>query len=273
MPVAERLANDALARTSDSDAAIRIRALLVLARASETAGRLTEAAAHCAEVARMAAGPLRALAAANALRLDFLCDGPSVVSDGIDAIRQLVAEHPDGRALATVLLVEGLSALDRGHIRAARVHFDEMKRVSLRDDDFAGCAAAEAGLARVDFARGRRRSAERRARIVQAAGELLGDGRMVLEGLAILTAVATDDVARFAEARDIIGVRRSRATKANDQIALIEADMDEAILFAGQGALGEKAQQLAARALERARSLGLRRLEQKIAEITGGPAI
>ena len=271
-PVAERLANDALARIGDGDAATRVRALLILARITETAGRLTEAAGYCAEVARMAdaaaAGPIRALAAANALRLNFLCNGPSVVCDGLAEIRQLVTEYPDGRALATVLLVEGLAALEGVDIRAARAHFDEMKRVSLRDDDLAGSAAAEAGLARVDFVRGRRRSAERRAQTVEAVGELLGDSRMVLEGLAIRTAVATDDVARFAEARDIIVLRRRRAAEANDQIALIEADMDEAILLAGKGALREKAHQLAARALDRTRSLGLRRLEQKIAEIT-----
>nr|WP_225024842.1 DUF4062 domain-containing protein [Bradyrhizobium septentrionale] len=276
-PVAERLASDALARIGDGEAPTRIRALLVLAQTAETAGRLTEAASHCAEVARMAdaaaAGPVRALAAANALRLDFLCNGLSAVNDGIAETRQLVTEYPDGRALATVLLVEGLAALDAGDTRTARVHFYEMRRVSLRDDDLAGSAAAEAGLARADFMRGRRRSAERRAQTVEAVGELLGDARMVLEGLAIRTAVATDDVARFAEARDIIKLRRRRAAEANDQIALIEADMDEAILLAGKGALRENAHQLATRALDRTRSLGLRRLQQKIADITGEPTI
>jgi ATP/maltotriose-dependent transcriptional regulator MalT len=275
MPVAERLANDALVRIGHGDAATRVRVLLVLARIAETAGRLTEAAGHCAEVARVAAtaaGSIRALAAANSLRLDFLCNGPSVLRDGVATIRQLVTEYPDGRALATVLLVEGLAALDGGDIRAARARFDDMKRISLRDDDLAGSAAAEAGLARADFARGRRRSAECRARTVEAVGELLGDGRIVLEGLAIRTAVATDDVARFAEAHDIIELRRRRAAEMNDQIALIEADMDEAILLAGKGALREKAHRLAARALDRTRSLGLRRLEQKITGITGGTA-
>jgi hypothetical protein len=192
------------------------------------------------------------------------------VTGRIGEIRELVTKHPDGRALATVLLVQGLAALDGGDIRSARGHFEQMKRVSLRDDDLAGSAAAEAGLARVDFARGRRKSAERRARTIEAVGELLGDTRTVLEGLAIRTAVATDDVARLTEARDIIALRRLKATETNDQIALIEADMDEAILLAGKGDdLRKRAYELATRAFERARSLGLLRLQQKIAGIIG----
>ena len=265
-PVAERLANDALARIGDGDAATRVRALLILARITETAGRLTEAAGYCAEVARWGGAASHSRARGSECpSLQLPLQRSVVVCDGLAEIRQLVTEYPDGRALATVLLVEGLAALEGVDIRAARAIAE---RVSLRDDDLAGSAAAEAGLARVDFVRGRRRSAERRAQTVEAVGELLGDSRMVLEGLAIRTAVATDDVARFAEARDIIVLRRRRAAEANDQIALIEADMDEAILLAGKGALREKAHQLAARALDRTRSLGLRRLEQKIAEIT-----
>ncbi|MBG0802212.1 DUF4062 domain-containing protein [Methylocystis sp. H4A] len=266
--VVERLAQDALARRDAGDAATRVRALLVLARFAETAGRLDDATDHCREIERMAnaAGndALRALVAANTLRLDFLKGGAAAVTRRVDETRERARNSPDGRALATVLLVEGLAALDVGDLRKARAHFARVKQISLRDDDFAGGAAAEAGLARADLLRGYRKSAEEKAQSVVAVGELLGDNRLILEGLAIRTAVATDDAARFADAREIIASRRRIAEEMNDQIALIEADMDEAILFAGKSALADAAFRLAESALRRSRALGLTRLERKI---------
>jgi hypothetical protein len=265
---AKRLANDALMRAAEDDVSTRVRAHLVCARVAETAGRLTEAEEQCVAVAGLAdafgAGAVQALAAANAVRLGFLREGAAAVTGRTAEARRLAAEHPDGRALATVTLVEGLAALERDDKFAARKCFKELKRIALRDDDFAASAAAEAGLARIEFARGRRKSAERRAHTVEAIGEVLGDVRLILEGLAIRTAVATDDVTRFGEARELIQRRRNRAKEAGDEIALIEADMDEAILFAGQAALRTDAQARAVHAIDRARALGLRRMERKI---------
>jgi len=277
MGLAERCARDALARAAEGDAATRVRANLVLARVAETAGRLNEAEEYCNAVAGLAATPgagaVQALAAANALRLGFLREGASAVIGRAATARLLAAQHPDGRALATVTLVEGLAALEQAKPSAARKRFEELKRMSLRDDDLAGSAAAEAGLARIEFARGRRKSAERRARTVETIGEVLGDVRLVLEGLAIRTAVATDDVARFGEALQLIDLRRRRAGEAGDEIALIEADMDEAILKAGQAALRSAARDLAVRAIGRARMLGIQRLETRIFHLLGSDRI
>jgi hypothetical protein len=271
--IAERCASDALTRAAPDDAATRVRAYLVLARVAETAGRLAQAEKYCNDIARWAttlgAGAVQALAAANALRLGFLREGASATIGRADTVRSLAAEHPDGRALATVTLVEGLALLERGDHSAAYKRLEELKRMSLRDDDLAASAAAEAGLARIEFARGRRKSAERRARTVEAIGEVLGDVRLILESLAIQTAVATDDVGRFGEARHLIEMRRRRANEAGDQIALIEADMDEAILMAGQVALRTEAHDRATRAIGRARTLGLHRLEAKILHLLG----
>jgi hypothetical protein len=265
---AERLANDALMRAAEDDVATHVRAHLVRARVAETAGRLKEAEQQCVTVAGLAdrsgAGALQALAAANALRLGFLREGAAAVTGRTAGVRGLAALNPDGRALATVTLVEGLAALERGDHSAARKCFEELKRMSLRDDDFAASAAAEAGLARIEFARGQRKSAERKAHTVEAIGEVLSDVRLILEGLAIRTAVATDDVTRFDEAGQLIQTRRNRSKEAGDEIALIEADMDEAILFAGHAALRVAARDRAMHAIGRARALGLLRLEQKI---------
>jgi len=277
MVIAERCASDALTRAAADDAATRVRAYHVLARVAETAGRLEQAEKYCNDIARLAttlgAGAVQALAAANALRLGFLREGASAVTGRAGTVRSLAAEHPDGRALATVTLVEGLAALERGHHSAAYKRFQELKRMSLRDDDLAASAAAEAGLARIEFARGRRKSAERRARTVEAIGEVLGDVRLVLEGLAIRTAVATDDVGRFGEARHLIDMRRRRANEAGDEIALIETDMDEAILMAGQSALRTAAHDRAVRAMGQARTFGLRRLEAKILHLLSSGTI
>lgn len=275
--VAERCATDALARAAEADAATRVRANLVLARVAEMAGHLNKAEQFSNDVAGLAAtlgaGAIQALAAANALRLSFLREGASAVIGRAAPVRHLAAQHPDGRALATVTLVEGLAALERADHSTARGRFEELKRMSLRDDDLAACAAAEAGLARTEFARGRRKSAARRARTVEAVGEALGDSRLVLEGLAIRTAVATDDIAGFGEARHLIQIRRRRANEAGDEIALIEADMDEAILMAGQGALRTEAHDRALRVIDRARALGLQRLEAKIRHLLGNATI
>lgn len=277
MGLAERCARDALARAAEGDAATCLRANLVLARIAETAGRLNEAEEYCNAVAGLAAtlgaGTVQALSAANALRLGFLREGASAVIGRAAPVRLLAAQHPDGRALATVTLVEGLAALERAEHSTARKRFEELKRMSLRDDDLAGSAAAEAGLARIEFARGRRKSAERRARTVETIGEVLGDVRLVLEGLAIRTAIATDDVARFGEARELIDQRRRRAGEAGDEIALIEADMDEAILMAGQAVLRSAAHDLAMRAIGRARTLGIQRLETRILHLLGSDRI
>lgn len=270
---AERCAKDAAGRAAQTDIATRVRAQLVLARVAETGGRLNEAETYTSGVAEVASiagdGAMRALAAANILRLIFLRDGASAAASRTAAVRSLAAQYPDGRALATVTLVEGLAALDGKDLSAARTHFEELKHLALRDDDFAASAAAEAGLARAEFERGRRKSAERRARTVEAIGELLGDSRLVLEGLAIRTAVAIDDVARFQEARELIDMRRRRAGEAGDEIALIEADMDDAILMAGQAELRPAARERALRAMGRARALGHHRLEAKILHLLG----
>ena len=268
MVIAERCASDALTRAAADDAATRVRAYHTLARVAETAGRLEQAEKYCNDIAGLAttlgAGAMQALAAANALRLGFLREGASAVIGRAETVRSLVAQHPDGRALATVTLVEGLAALELGDLSAAYKRLKELKLMSLRDDDLGGSATAEAGLARLEFARGRRKSAERAARTVEAIGEVLGDVRLILEGLAIRTAVAIDDVGRFGEARHLIETRRRRANEAGDEVALIEADMDEAILMAGQSVLRMAAHDRARRAIERARTLGLRRLEEKI---------
>ena len=274
LAAAERCAKDAAGRAAETDVATRVRAHLVLARVAETGGRLNEAEAYTSGVAELVAmagdGAMQALAAANILRLNFLREGASGATDRTDAVRKLATQYPDGRALATVTLVEGLAALDRKDFSAARMHFDELKRLALLDDDFAVSAAAEAGLARAEFGRGRRQSAERRARTVEAIGELLGDSRLVLEGLAIRTAAAIDDIARIREASELIHVRRRRAAEAGDEIALIETDMDDAILMAGQADLRPFARDRAMRAMDRARALGLARLEAKILHLLGG---
>ncbi|MDB5601169.1 MAG: tetratricopeptide repeat domain containing protein [Xanthobacteraceae bacterium] len=274
LPTSRRLADDALLRASEDDIQTRVRAHLVCARVAETAGHLQEAKQHCIAVAELAdgsgAGTVRALAAANALRLDFLRDGAAALEERTSEVRRLATEHPDGRALATITLVEGLAELERGNSTVARKRFNELKRMSLRDDDLAASAAAEAGLARVEFARGRRKSAERRARNVEDIGEVLSDSRLILEGLAIRTAIAIDDVTRFDEARHLIETRRNLAEAANDQIASIEADLDEAILFAGHAGLRDAAQDLAKHAITRAGTLGLQRLEKKIVHLLAG---
>jgi hypothetical protein len=266
LDIAKRCANNALAREAAGDAGTRVRAYHVLARLAETEGRLDLAEKYCKAITDLAnaSGAVRAFAAANALRLGFLREGASAVMRQVDEVRRVAAQHPDGRALATVTLVEGLAALERRQHSTAYKRFEELKYMSLRDDDLAASAAAEAGLARVEFARGRRKSAERRARTVEAIGEVLGDVRLVLEGLAIKTAVATDDVARFGEARQLIDMRRRRAKKAGDEIALVETDLDEAILMAGQSALRAAAHDRAMRAMERAQKKGLRRIEARI---------
>ncbi len=277
MIIAERCASDALTRAAADDAATRVRAYLTLARVAETAGHLEQAEKYCNDIAGLAttlrAGAVQALAAANALRLGFLREGASAVTGRADTVRSLVAQYPDGRALATVTLIEGLAALESGDHSAAYKRFKELKLMSLRDDDLTGSATAEAGLARIEFARGRRKSAERRARTVEAVGEVLSDVRIILEGLAILTAVAIDDVRRFAEARHLIDIRRRRANEAGDEIACIEVDMDEAILMAGQSALRTVARDRAMRAIGRARTLGLRRLEAKMLGLVGSGTI
>jgi hypothetical protein len=271
MVIAKQCATDALARSATHDTGTRARAYQVLARLAETAGRLDLAEKYCNDIGELgtAHGAVQALAAANALRLAFLRGGASSVMPRAGEVRRLATRHPDGRALATVTLVEGLAALESGQLSTAYTLFEELKCMSLRDNDLAASAAAEAGLARVEFARGRRHSAERRARTVEAIGEVLGDVRLVLEGLAIKTAVATDDVARFGETQHLIDTRRCRAKEVGDEIALIEADIDEAILMAGQSALRTAAHDRAKRAIDRAQELGLQRIESRMRLLLG----
>jgi ATP/maltotriose-dependent transcriptional regulator MalT len=92
---AERCAKDAAGRAAQTDIATRVPAQLVLARVAETGGRLNEAETYTSGVAEVASiagdGAMRALAAANILRLIFLRDGASAAASRTAAVRSLAA--------------------------------------------------------------------------------------------------------------------------------------------------------------------------------------